>query len=93
MLIFKLSVKCLLFLLLGMVTLIFGVSAQDIKKSSKEQVLDFSAGVIEGELNRPRMVLELGSDYNDFNDVVFLREDFNDFHQVDSKVRYRYVRE
>ena len=60
---------------------------------NKEQVLDFSAGVIEGELNRPSILMELGSNFKDFNDLVFLRENFNSFHAVDTKERLRFVEE
>lgn len=59
----------------------------------KDNVLDFSAGVIEGDLNRPSMLMELGSNYKEFNDLVLMREDFNTYHDTDSKFRFRYVDE
>ena len=69
------------------------VISQDKTVTNKEQVLDFSAGVIEGELNRPSILMELGSNFKDFNDLIFLRENFNSFHAVDSKDRLRFVEE
>ncbi len=62
-------------------------------ESTKEKVLDFSGGVIEGELNRPSMLMELGSNYKEFNDLILLRDDFNAFHEVDSQKRFRYFDE
>ncbi len=59
----------------------------------KEKVLDFSGGVIEGELNRPSMLMELGNNYKEFNDLILLRDDFNSFHEVDSLKRFRYFDE
>ena len=59
----------------------------------KEKVLDFSGGVIEGELNRPSMLMELGNNYKEFNDLILLRDDFNSFHEVDSIKRLRYFDE
>lgn len=61
--------------------------------AKKVHVIDFSAGVIEGELNRPSMLLEIGDNFKDLDDLLFLREDFNSFHQVDSKIRFRYIEE
>ena len=64
-----------------------------VQEKSKEKVLDFSAGVIEGELNRPSMLMELGSNYKEFNDLILLRDDFNSFHEIDSMKRFRYFDE
>jgi hypothetical protein len=59
----------------------------------KEKVLDFSGGVIEGDLNRPSMLMELGNNYKEFNDLILLRDDFNSFHEIDSLKRFRYFDE
>ena len=69
------------------------VTSQDKAVAKSEQVLDFSAGIIEGELNRPSILMELGSNFKDFNDLIFLRENFNSFHVVDTKERLRFVEE
>ena len=69
------------------------VISQDKAVAKKEQVLDFSAGVIEGELNRPSILMELGSNFKDFDDLLFLRENFNSFHAIDSQERLRFVEE
>jgi hypothetical protein len=71
----------------------FAAEPKENTKSKKEQVLDFSGGVIEGNLNRPSMLLELGSNYKEFNDLILLREDFNSYHELDSANRFRYVDE
>lgn len=71
-------------------TSVFGQDSQIVKK---DQVLDFSAGVIEGELSRPSILMELGSNFKDFDDLLFLREDFNSFHEIDSSTRLRYFEE
>lgn len=66
--------------------------AIDSKTNKKENIIDFSVGVIEGELNRPSMLMELGNDFKDLNDIVHSREDFYDFQQSDSKFRFRYIK-
>lgn len=67
----------------------------EVSSAKKDQVLDFSsgAGVIEGELNRPSILLELSSNFNNFDDLVLLREDFNSYHEIDSTIRFRYFEE
>ncbi len=71
-----------------------GVSAQETRSGEKKnQVMDFSAGYIEGELNRPSMLMELGTNFKDFNDLLLQREDFNSYHEVDSSKRLRYFEE
>lgn len=63
------------------------------EESDKKNVLDFSAGVIEGNVNRPTMLMELGANYKEFNDLVLIRDDFNNFHELDGKKRFKYVDE
>ena len=65
--------------------------ADENTQQKKEQVLDFSAGVIEGELTPPSILMELGTNFKDFDDLIVLREDFNEFHRLDSAVRLRYI--
>lgn len=67
--------------------------AQEEAQAKKEQVLDFSAGIIEGELNPPSILMELGTNFKDFDDLVLLRENFNKYHKLDSVVRFRYTEE
>lgn len=69
------------------------VFGQDNSQVKKDQVLDFSAGVIEGELSRPSILMELGSGFKDFDDLLLIREDFNSFHAIDSTTRLRYFEE
>ena len=89
----KLTKLKFLFLLILLILFSLIAIAQEKALEKKEQVLDFSAGVIEGELNRPSILMELGSNFKDFNDLVFLRENFNTFHVIDTKERLRYVEE
>jgi hypothetical protein len=82
-----------MFLLL-LCTNVFSYADEKVPSQKKEQVLDFSAGVIEGELNRPSILMELGNNFKDFNDLILLlREDFNSYHQVDSVHRFRFIEE
>lgn len=71
----------------------YSVYADETVVGKRENILDFSAGIIEGEINRPSILMELGTNFNTFNDLVLLREDFNSFHEVDSIVRLRYMEE
>ena len=82
-----------IYLLILMIIFSQVVISQDKAVAKKEQVLDFSAGVIEGELNRPSILMELGSNFKDFDDLLFLRENFNSFHAIDSQERLRFVEE
>jgi hypothetical protein len=76
-------------------TLLILLTASLVKAEEldKKNVLDFSAGVIEGNVNRPTMLMELGANYKEFSDLVLIREDFNNFHELDSKKRFKYVDE
>lgn len=57
----------------------------------KAQVLDFSGDVIEGELKRPQLFLELVGTTEFMESTLYQREDFNDFHAVDMRKRLRYI--
>ncbi len=83
----------ILFHTLFIFSLNIGVMADENSSGKKEQILDFSAGIIEGELNRPSILMELGTNFKDFNDLILLREDFNSYHEIDSAVRLRYFEE
>jgi hypothetical protein len=53
-------------------------------------VLDFEADIIEGERKNPQLFLQLGSTTPDLNTVLYMREDFNDFHNIEKKRKPRY---
>jgi hypothetical protein len=76
--------------ILGIVSLFVCISSSYAQKS-KGNVLDFNASVIEGELKRPQLFLELGTDIKDYNSVLLQRDDFNDFHALDMKQRLKYI--
>ncbi len=94
----KLSI--LFSLMTPLLTLSLLAAAQDAKQAvaaklappeKKTQVLDFNADVIEGELKKPQLFLELGANVKDFNSLLLNREDFNDFQAVDMKKRLRFI--
>ena len=79
-----------------MIILLFplNILAQDgeVQTPKGGKVLDFNADVIEGEVKRPQLFFELGGDVKDLDSILYIREDFNDFHAVDMKKRLRYVK-
>lgn len=60
--------------------------------NSKSNVLDFGADVIEGELKKPQLFVELGANIDDMTSIIHLRDNFNDFHAVDQKRRLRFIK-
>lgn len=50
-------------------------------KAEEKNVLDFDADVIEGEKKKPDLLLQLGSDYENLDSLVYFRNDFTDFMQ------------
>jgi len=82
--------KWILYLLFS-ILIISELMADDKSQQKKEQVLNFSAGVIEGELTPPSILMELGTNFKDFDDLIVLREDFNEYHKLDSATRLRYI--
>lgn len=67
------------------------LAAATTKPKSVASVLDFSTDVTEGEMIRPRLFLELSSKVDFMESSLYVREDFNDFHMIDSKSRLRYI--
>lgn len=53
------------------------------------QVLDFEGDVIEGEKKGADLLLQTDTSQLSMNAVLYLREDFNDFHSIDRKKRPR----
>lgn len=60
-------------------------------RSKNTQTLDFGADIIEGELKKPQLLMELGANVEDVSSIIHLRDNFNDFHAVDSKKRLRFI--
>ena len=62
------------------------------KKSGPENVLDFEGEVIEGERRRPDLFLQMSIDNVKFDSLIYQRDDFNDYLDVDRKSRTRYIK-
>jgi hypothetical protein len=56
----------------------------------KAGVLDFEGDIIEGERKRPDLFLQTQIDNLSLDAILYLRKDFNDFHQVDKNRRPGY---
>src|SRR4051812_17504597 len=57
----------------------------------KDNVLDFEADLIQGERRRPDLFVQLGSEQQSMESVLYARKDFNDFHRVDKLWRPSFV--
>jgi hypothetical protein len=66
-------------------------SQSTTSRSKNTQTLDFGADIIEGELKKPQLIMELGANVEDVSSIIHLRDNFNDFHAVDSKKRLRFI--
>jgi len=55
-------------------------------------VLDFEGEVIEGERRRPDLFLQMSIDNVKFDSLIYQRDDFNDYLEVDRKSRTRYLK-
>lgn len=80
-----------LFILLALVVPQFA-SAQAPAQKGGAKVLDFEGEEIEGERMRPDLFLQLRSEDLNFDTLIYLRENFNDFHEIDKKSKPRFVR-
>ncbi len=61
-------------------------------KSRNGQVLDFEGEVIEGERKRPDLFLQISTKDLSFDSLLYLRNNYNDYLEVDRKGRNRYFR-
>ena len=66
-------------------------SSSPTNRSANTQTLDFGADIIEGELKKPQLIMELGANIEDASSIIHLRDNFNDFHAADSKKRLRFI--
>jgi hypothetical protein len=53
------------------------------------KTIDFEGDVIEGQKKAPDLFLQVEDQKLNLDSVLYLRQDFNDFHAVDSKQRPR----
>ena len=56
------------------------------------QVLDFEGEVIEGERKRPDLFLQISTKDLSFDSLLYLRNNYNDYLEVDRKGRNRFFR-
>ena len=68
--------------------------ANDLKKSKDNvgAILDFEGEVIEGERRRPDLFLQISIDNIKFDSLIYNRDDFNDYLEVDRKSRTRFLK-
>jgi hypothetical protein len=60
--------------------------------NGRGQVLDFEGEVIEGERKRPDLFLQISTKDLSFDSLLYLRNNFNDYLEVDKTGRNRYFR-
>jgi hypothetical protein len=71
-------------------SLVWAQGAGAAQKGAK--VLDFEGEEIEGERMRPDLFLQITGEDLSFDSLIYLRENFNDFHEIEKKSKPRYVR-
>lgn len=57
-----------------------------------ENVIDFEGEVIEGERKRPELYLQLTNVDLDMGEILYLRENYNDYLESDKYMKPRYFR-
>lgn len=69
-------------------------AAVDSKKTKDNvgAILDFEGEVIEGERRRPDLFLQISIDNIKFDSLIYNRDDFNDYLEVDRKSRTRFLK-
>jgi hypothetical protein len=82
------SLKCVKILL--SLFLVLGVAIP--AWCEKPNTLDFSGEVIEGQLKKPKLMINIDTSLDDLTSIIHLRENFNDFHAVDQKKRLRFIK-
>lgn len=68
------------------------LSALPALAKEKDHVLDFEGEVIEGERKRPDLFLQMTTTDLNNGDLIYIREDFNDFLEVDKNIRPQYFK-
>lgn len=62
------------------------------QKENVGAILDFEGEVIEGERRRPDLFLQISIDNIKFDSLIYNRDDFNDYLEVDRKSRTRFLK-
>ena len=73
--------------LICILTVLLLPSLQTASQAKEGAVLDFEADVIEGEKRRPDLFIQMESSAESLDAILYSRQDFNDFHEVDRKWR------
>lgn len=60
-----------------------GKAAAATEQSPNNAVLDFENDVIEGQRKKPDLFMQTGSQNLTLDAILFLRNDFNDFQQIE----------
>ena len=63
------------------------LSPMGLTWAKDSNVLDFEADVIEGEKRKPDLFIQMEGGAETMDSVLYSREDFNDFHEMDRKWR------
>ena len=61
-------------------------------RKSPEAVLNFEGDVIEGEKRKPDLFMQSNVQNLDLDSILYIRNNFNDFHAVDSQRRPKHFR-
>lgn len=69
-----------------------GDSKKGKDKDNVGAILDFEGEVIEGERRRPDLFLQISIDNIKFDSLIYNRDDFNDYLEVDRKSRTRFLK-
>ena len=69
-----------------------GDSKKQKDKDNVGAILDFEGEVIEGERRRPDLFLQISIDNIKFDSLIYNRDDFNDYLEVDRKSRTRFLK-
>ncbi|AZZ37421.1 hypothetical protein CIK05_11655 [Bdellovibrio sp. qaytius] len=72
--------------------LILLFSVISISVQAAENVIDFEGEVIEGERKRPELFLQLTNTDMDLGDIIYIRENYNDYLASDRYMKPRYFR-
>jgi hypothetical protein len=69
-----------------------GANKPGLPKDNVGAILDFEGEVIEGERRRPDLFLQISIDNIKFDSLIYNRDDFNDYLEVDRKSRTRFLK-
>jgi hypothetical protein len=69
-----------------------GDAKKQKEKDNVGAILDFEGEVIEGERRRPDLFLQISIDNIKFDSLIYNRDDFNDYLEVDRKSRTRFLK-